>query len=634
MVVLTSRELLVQLGVQPLADTVTAKIVRQRSRNASRLSSEAETKLKAGQILQEKRVPFPGDTDNFSVNFMGDAMFQQVMVTGHLRDGGHLWDVEDDAIENVSAGREPPGSRATSGAIPSQTGNGQSVSRSKALVLNVHLQDKAFFDLRSNPCQLMIDVFFNGQLSSCTLVNYRDRSGARTTQQVFAGFRVASMAERPWIILEPGKSGQANSNIGSVPQRWNQIRNALFQESEERGFNDNGEKRPSGLFIEALATMQMPDAVMDMQSHGRRFGVIDVVITIGQGSKVTQRVKYLTTPQRLLDKRYTSSGLHHVKRDNRPQDTDREPRSDSIELEVGSEQDAEGETDNELASPVLPSFPPHPSSELSPHPALFSLSEPTTSPTALRFGSLMLPSFGSASSAPSPGDTYAQSVGINSRRVDGGLSLNAGVAPTPTGPLRSLDHAQGIESSFNSNYPYNQSANMLNTPGNQISTGSSAGQALSAISSNISTSAQRIASRLVPAGQGRQNASRMTYDESPLDLRLPLDNRAPSIPRGPRPYDMPPPPPAGLLPPIGYFSVTSINNKKENANPLPARQSARSMKNLLADTTGNPPLNQDCVIRFAESKPGEEVLRQFKNEHPGLFEEDFVVCGMRFFVPG
>ena len=53
------------------------------------------------------------------------------------------------------------------------------------------------------------------------------------------------------------------------------------------------------------------------------------------------------------------------------------------------------------------------------------------------------------------------------------------------------------------------------------------------------------------------------------------------------------------------------------------------------DTTENPSLNQDCVISYAESKPGssEKIVRQVKCERQGWFTEDAVVVGMRFFIP-
>lgn len=53
------------------------------------------------------------------------------------------------------------------------------------------------------------------------------------------------------------------------------------------------------------------------------------------------------------------------------------------------------------------------------------------------------------------------------------------------------------------------------------------------------------------------------------------------------------------------------------------------------ETTDNPSLNQDCVICLAESENGAApVLRQVKSEKQGIFAEEEVVVGMRFFVAG
>jgi len=54
-------------------------------------------------------------------------------------------------------------------------------------------------------------------------------------------------------------------------------------------------------------------------------------------------------------------------------------------------------------------------------------------------------------------------------------------------------------------------------------------------------------------------------------------------------------------------------------------------------TVSNPPLNQNCVIAFAESEDKESktgVLRQVRGERQGVFKEEYVVFATRFFVPG
>ncbi|KAF2662404.1 hypothetical protein K491DRAFT_177562 [Lophiostoma macrostomum CBS 122681] len=66
---------------------------------------------------------------------------------------------------------------------------------------------------------------------------------------------------------------------------------------------------------------------------------------------------------------------------------------------------------------------------------------------------------------------------------------------------------------------------------------------------------------------------------------------------------------------------------------------AKQKKNLRGPfpwpTNKNPLLNQGCIIRFAEDgENGKAPLRQIKSERQGVFTEDMVVVGMRYFVPG
>jgi hypothetical protein len=71
--------------------------------------------------------------------------------------------------------------------------------------------------------------------------------------------------------------------------------------------------------------------------------------------------------------------------------------------------------------------------------------------------------------------------------------------------------------------------------------------------------------------------------------------------------------------------------------PPASRKRKRSPSETGLKTTNNPPLNDDCVIAFAESvnKTDERgVLRQVKMERLGNFVEDSVVYAVRFFVAG
>jgi hypothetical protein len=204
----------------------------------------------------------------------------------------------------------------------------------QALALHVMLGDRSFmrgYD-DGKPRRCMIDVFFNGQLSSSVLVNWKE---IHTWHQVFSGVRVGHMAERPWIVLPPGQNADGSlrglERATSVRERWQQISSALMQEVKARGANKYGERPPSADYLHSLATMQMSEAVNRLQNPGgRRFGVIDVVITAGDGKKLNNGMSYLKTPMRIADQRYRS-------RPGGEKNTSRSPAR-------SSHWDAEGET--------------------------------------------------------------------------------------------------------------------------------------------------------------------------------------------------------------------------------------------------------------------------------------------------
>ncbi|KAF9692089.1 hypothetical protein EKO04_009951 [Ascochyta lentis] len=281
-----ARSITVRLGSMPLAETTTSCIVLKKGEVAKRQSEAAEEKLLRSFLLDEKRVLFPGDPDGYELNWLGNAPFMQVQANGGFTQPSGPYD----------------------GSYRSNTCED---SRPQALSLHVKLSDKSFISGPSGKTHLKIEVLFNGQLSTCSLVHTNDiRSGAKSPHQVFAGSRADFLAERPWVILPPytstdGGTRRFRKTIAPT-QRWTQISDALRKEAEDRGTNKDGESPPSAEFLRALANMQMPETIKDMQKPGgRKFGVVDVVITAGMGSKLTTGINYLKSPQRLKDSDYT-----------------------------------------------------------------------------------------------------------------------------------------------------------------------------------------------------------------------------------------------------------------------------------------------------------------------------------------
>ncbi|KAJ8111206.1 hypothetical protein OPT61_g6151 [Boeremia exigua] len=261
----------VRLGSVPLAETTTSDVVLRKGDVAKRQCETAEKKLLHSSCLKERRVLFPGDPDGFELNWLGNTPFMQVQV--------------DDGFAR------PPAQDRTA----------------QALALHVKLSDKALHAGFTGKTHLKIDVFFNGQLSACSLIHTNDiRSGAKSLHQVFAGYRVDFLSERPWVMLPPfmtADGGTRRFRKTITPQeRFKEISAALLTEAEERGTDKDGASPPSAVFLDALARMQIPSCVMTMQKPGgRKFGVVDVVITAGTGNKITAGANYLQSPQRLKD---------------------------------------------------------------------------------------------------------------------------------------------------------------------------------------------------------------------------------------------------------------------------------------------------------------------------------------------
>lgn len=272
-----------RLGTLPLSDSITSKIVAKKGDIARKQCEAAEKQLLTSKLLPEKAVPFFEDDARFELNWLGDAPFMQTQIacSQHSTKGKTLCDCD-----------EQPGEE----------------DKPRALALHVQLSEKTFLSgLEKIKTNLKIDVFFNGELASCVFIPVHDiRSGTKSLHQVFAGTRVGYLAERPWIILSSSHMLSDESRFkdvtSPVEERWLAIGHALQSEVQARGTNHHGSIPPSAEFLRALASLQMPQEVRDMQQPGyRSFGIIDVVISAGNGRKITSGLSYLNAPQRLVD---------------------------------------------------------------------------------------------------------------------------------------------------------------------------------------------------------------------------------------------------------------------------------------------------------------------------------------------
>jgi len=332
-----ARGVTVCLGINRLANTITPNIILKKGDVAKKQCEKPEKELLNSHLLPEQRVDFPGDEHGFELNWLGDAPFMQARVGDELFQGATSSNVVQTApLANSASLRRQP------------TKESHSACDSEPLALSLHVKtsDTTFVSGmdRQNRLQLKIEVFFNGQLSSCLfLPPYEIRSNTKTHHQVFAGYRIDYLAERPWVILPPHTAADGSpvnsDKLLSEKQRWKDISEALSREASQRGTDSQGNIPPSSHFLGALATSKMPDQMLEWQKPGcRHFGVIDVVITAGEGRKVTSGATYLTRPQRFTDENFPLANLG------------------------GFDEDAEGESDSDYEPqpkrPALnPSFP-------------------------------------------------------------------------------------------------------------------------------------------------------------------------------------------------------------------------------------------------------------------------------------
>jgi len=191
----------------------------------------------------------------------------------------------------------------------------------QALGLVVTLSRKSFmrgFDEKHAPQDVKIEVLFNGELAECITVPARKSSDSSATAQdlkiqLISGKRVHRLVERPWVIIPPQQNadGSLRTKKGTKAakatpqQRWKEIAAAILTEAETKGFNEHGDCTPSGSYLASLARLEMPDVLHRMQKlGGPKFGVIDVIVSVGSGKKGPPDTFYLVEPTRLVDERF------------------------------------------------------------------------------------------------------------------------------------------------------------------------------------------------------------------------------------------------------------------------------------------------------------------------------------------
>lgn len=178
---------------------------------------------------------------------------------------------------------------------------GFSQNPTKQLALCLKVDCAKFYEHDNKELRLLggkdikFEVFINGQLVDVAFES--SRPGKRNGILQFHGTRIHRQSEKPWIYESP-----ASESSSACDQRWVNINQLLKQEASTRGVNKQNERPLTAQFLTTLARSQLPATV---RAKGRRFAVIDLVITAGRGRKFGAETTYITEPSRLLNKKFS-----------------------------------------------------------------------------------------------------------------------------------------------------------------------------------------------------------------------------------------------------------------------------------------------------------------------------------------
>lgn len=182
----------------------------------------------------------------------------------------------------------------------------------KALSLDIEFDiTRSFKRDRGKNLPIKTEVYINGELASCSYYGLHQRTEKPMKPQRHSGIRTGRVAELPWVLMTrdaPTADGSRPGRTGSdAVKRWMKISAALQVEATNCGHDRKGRQSPSGACLSALASMEIPNSILESVSPGSpSLGIIDVVITRGAGAKAPPEAGHLHKVQRLFDRQYAS----------------------------------------------------------------------------------------------------------------------------------------------------------------------------------------------------------------------------------------------------------------------------------------------------------------------------------------
>jgi len=188
-------------------------------------------------------------------------------------------------------------------------------SEPKALTLVTQLDSSTFCRTKYGTSDdIKLDVYFNGRFENCRYLASRDKRSAAECAIRFSGRRTHRVLEKTWTFQPTLPSNSTKANALVMPEqdrtRWNHICEALHKEADTVGFLSDGSRPPTGNMLQSLSQMPLPEQLTAL--HGgldQSFGVIDLIVSLGEGKKFSTKEGYLHEPERLQDTRLEVFGV-------------------------------------------------------------------------------------------------------------------------------------------------------------------------------------------------------------------------------------------------------------------------------------------------------------------------------------
>ena len=179
----------------------------------------------------------------------------------------------------------------------------------KALTLVAQLDSSTFCRTKDGSSDdIKLDVYFNGRFENCRYLASRDKRTASECAIRFSGRRTHRVLEKTWTFQPsmPRNNTTLESAVvsGRDQTRWDNICKALRKEADAVGFLSDGARPPTGNMLQSLSQMPVPEQLTALREDlDQSFGVIDLIVSLGEGKKFSVKEGYLHEPERLQDTR-------------------------------------------------------------------------------------------------------------------------------------------------------------------------------------------------------------------------------------------------------------------------------------------------------------------------------------------